>query len=79
MQFKRFPEFGKELRRPFQVHENCFDCTEFHDGCNAWPESKPFDCADYYPPPDVMPGTYGQVFPPWRMQGRKDDGQMVWQ
>jgi len=70
MQFKRFPKFGNELERGFPAHERCYDCVEFYDGCNAWPEHKAFHCADYYPLPDVMPGTLGQVFPPSRMQGR---------
>jgi hypothetical protein len=72
MPFNKFPEFGEQLKRLFEVHENCYDCAEFYDGCNAWPENKPFDCVDYYPLPDVMPGTCGQVFPPSRMQGRRE-------
>ena len=72
MIFRRFPDFGKDLMRPFPVHENCHDCAEFYDGCKAWPESKTFRCADYLKLPDVMPGTHGQVFPPSRMGDRKE-------
>ena len=72
MRCKRFPEFGKELGRGFPVHAACYDCVEFYDGCDAWPEGKPFSCADYYQLPDVMPGTSGQVFPPSWMRGRKE-------
>jgi len=68
----RFPDFGNELKRPFEVHENCCDCAEFYDGCNAWPASKPWGCTDYLRLPDVMPGTCGQVFPPSRMGDRKE-------
>jgi hypothetical protein len=68
--FERFPDFSKELKRSFPIHENCYDCAEFYDGCNAWPESKVFRCADYLRLPDVMPGTCGQLFPPSRMKGR---------
>jgi hypothetical protein len=66
MQFKRFPEFGEELRRPFQVHENCYDCAEFYDGCKGWRVSRDFACKVFNRLPDVMPGIYGQVFPPSR-------------
>jgi len=72
MRFKRFPKFGNELERGFPVHENCYDCVEFYNGCDAWPENRAFQCGDYYPLPSVMPGTLGQVFPPSRMQGRKE-------
>jgi len=72
MKYKRFPGFGAELERGFPVHENCYDCVEFYNGCDAWPENRAFQCGDYYPLPSVMPGTLGQVFPPSRMQGRKE-------
>jgi hypothetical protein len=80
LQLRRFPEFGAELRRPFQVHEVCFDCAEFYDGCTAWPASKSMKsadkkhlrCLDFLPLPDVLPGSpTGQVFPSSRMKGRK--------
>jgi len=29
------PEFGKELKRGFEVHENCYDCADFYDGCKG--------------------------------------------
>ena len=60
---KRFPGFGRELKRDYLVHERCYDCAEFYDGCKAWPEDKAFSCGQYNPLPDVMPGTCGQVFP----------------
>jgi hypothetical protein len=34
MQTRTFPDFGKELRRPFAVAEQCYDCAGFYDGCN---------------------------------------------
>lgn len=72
MRLTTHPDFGREVRRPFEVHENCYDCVEFYDGCNAWLASKEFHCADYNRLPDVMPGTCGQVFPPSLMRGRKE-------
>ena len=75
----RFPDFGKELQRSFEVHENCYNCAEFYGpgrgvvGCNAWPAAKEFACADYLPLPNVgVNGKLGQEFPPSRMQGRKE-------
>jgi len=72
------PDFGEEVKRPFEVHENCYDCAEVYGpgrgvvGCNAWPASKAFNCADFLRLPDVMPGMNGQVFPPSRMGDRKE-------
>lgn len=66
MPFKTFPEFGKELRRPFEVHENCYDCAEFYEGCKGWRASRDFACEGFNRLPNVMPGTYGQRFPPSR-------------
>jgi hypothetical protein len=68
----RFPDFGKDVRRPFAVAEDCYDCGEFYDGCHARPANPPTRCRDFLRLPDVMPGTYGQVFPPSRMQGRRE-------
>ncbi len=68
----RFPDFDKDVRWPFAVDEQCYDCAEFYHGCNARPSNQPTRCTDYYRLPDVMPGTYGQTFPPSRMQGRKE-------
>jgi len=76
---KAFPDFGKELRRPFEVRAICYDCAEFYGPGDAWPANKPMftadkkhlRCLDFLPLPDVMPGTHGQVFPPSRMKGRK--------
>jgi len=69
MPFRTFPEFGKELRRPFEVHENCYDCTEFYYGCTGWRASRVFACGDFNRLPDVIPGTYGQRFPASRRSG----------
>jgi hypothetical protein len=63
MGFNRFPDFGKELHRPFEVHENCYDCAGFYDGCPAWPANNDFACRKYHPLPDVPAGTWGQRFP----------------
>jgi len=83
---QRFPDFGKELRRPFEVHELCYDCAEFYGpghgerGCDGWPADKPVKpkdgghllCLDFNRLPDVMPGEpTGQMFPPSRMNGRR--------
>ena len=62
MSFRRSPDFGKELRRPFEVHAACYDCSDFYHGCEAWPASKSFTCGEYKRLPDVMPGTCGQKF-----------------
>ena len=56
---RRFPDFGKELRRPFEVHGACYDCCRLYDGCEAWPASRSFTCGEYSRLPDVMPGTCG--------------------
>jgi len=66
---KTFPDFGKELSRPFPVDQRCYDCAELCHGCNARPENPDTRCADYLHLPDVMPGTCGQTLPPSRMQG----------
>ena len=62
------PNFGKELRRDFEVHENCYDCADFYDGCPAWRASRDFACQDFNRLPDVLPGTCGQKSPPPRRQ-----------
>ena len=54
MPFKTFPEFGKELRRAFEVHENCYDCTEFYYGCEGWRASRVFACGNFNRLPDVI-------------------------
>jgi len=71
MNFRRFPDFGKELRRPFEVHASCYNCAEFYDGCEAWPASKSFACRQYNRLPDVMPGTCGQQFPETRHRNER--------
>ena len=71
----RSSDFSRELQRSFEVHENCYGCVEFYYGCNAWPESRTFACADYYPlPPVGVNGKTGQEIPPSRMNGRTEPG-----
>ena len=65
---KTFPDFGKELRGPFMVDEQCFDCAELYHGRNATPENSAAHCADRLRLPDVMRGTCGQTFLLSRMQ-----------
>ena len=60
---KRLTDLGKELDRPFEVAEECYDCNGFHNGCVAWPADRKFACHVYNPLPDVMPGEHGQRFP----------------
>ncbi len=74
MNRRTLPDFSHELRRPFEVHENCFDCAELYDGCRAWPESRPFACGRARRLPDVQPGACGQMFPPSRVLGCAADG-----
>ncbi len=69
MKITAHPEFGKELRRPFNMAEECYDCAEFYDGCGAWPASKAFACGMVNRLPDVMSGTCGQMLPPSRVSG----------
>lgn len=40
----RFPDFGKEVRRSFEVHANCYDCKKFAKGCKGWEAKKKFEC-----------------------------------
>jgi hypothetical protein len=65
------PDFGKELRRPFEVDERCADCAEFYDGCPARREDPDTFCPDYLRLPDVPPGATGQVFQVSKLQGRQ--------
>lgn len=61
------PDFGKDLQRGFEVHENCFDCAAFYDGCTGWRASREFGCRDFNRLPDVgIDGKLGQEFPPAR-------------
>ena len=63
MKLTTHPDFGQELHRPFEVHENCFDCAGFYYGCKGWRASTDFACGDFHRLPDVLPGTCGQRFP----------------
>jgi len=72
MPFNTFPEFGEQLRRSFEIHENCFDCADFYDGCGGWRASRDFACEDFNRLPAVMPGTYGQRFPQSRRSERAE-------
>jgi len=67
-----FSEFGREVKRPFEVHENCYDCTEFHGGCMGWRASRDFACEGFSRLPNVMPGTYGQRVPASRKSERAE-------
>ncbi len=67
-----FPDFDRDVRRPFAVDEDCYDCAEFYHGCNGCPASTPARCRDRLRLPDVMPGACGQTFPPSRMGGRRE-------
>jgi len=58
----RFPDFGHEVKRPHPVHDSCYDCAAFYEGCEGWRAAKEFHCGHYQRLPDVMPGTCGQ---PW--------------
>jgi len=40
----RFSDFGKEVRRSFDVHEFCYDCIRFVEGCKGWPARCTFAC-----------------------------------
>ncbi len=62
MRFTRLSDFGRELLRPFEVHENCYDCAGLCDGCRAWPATRDFACHTFNRLPDVTPGTRGQRF-----------------
>jgi len=72
MPFNTFSEFGEQLRRSFEVHENCLDCADFYDGCEGWRASRGFACDGFGRLPNVMPGTYGQVFPASRCRPTMD-------
>jgi hypothetical protein len=61
------PEFGKDVRRDFEVSASCYDCATFYDGCAAWRASRDFACGDFNRLPDVgIDGAIGQEFPPSR-------------
>jgi len=57
MQVKTFPNFGRELKKAFPVHENCYNCAGFYEGCEGWRAASEFGCSYYQRLPDVMPGT----------------------
>jgi hypothetical protein len=64
----RFPDFAKDAKRPFAVHENCYDCAAFYGGCEGWRAPAEFRCDRYQPLPDVMPRPWPQPFSrkrPW--------------
>jgi len=63
----RFHDFGRELKRPCILHDNCYDCAMFYDDCNGWRASRDFACQDCHRLPDVgIDGRTGQEFPPSR-------------
>ena len=49
-----FPDFDTDVRRPFAVDEQCYDCSEFYAGCNARPSNPPPLCRDFLRLPDVI-------------------------
>jgi hypothetical protein len=57
------PDFGRELRRDFEVCDECYDCVEFYAGCGGWRASMAFACRNVNPLPDVQAGTTGQPWP----------------
>lgn len=68
---KRLSDFGKEVRPDFGVHENCYDCAEFYDGCPAWRASTVFECRVFNRLPDVgIEGKLGQEFSVARRRAR---------
>lgn len=68
---RTFPDFGGELKRPFEVDARCFDCVELYGGCPARREDPDTFCPDYLRLPDVLPGSAGQTFPPSRLRGQQ--------
>ncbi len=42
--FKKFPDFGKEVMRDFEVHRFCYDCRKFVRGCKGRSAHKKFVC-----------------------------------
>ena len=38
-------DFGKEVRRTFLVHEYCYDCKKFVNGCKGWAAKREFECS----------------------------------
>lgn len=43
--FKRFPDFGKEVKRAYEIHENCYDCRRLVKGCKGWKVTRKFMCS----------------------------------
>lgn len=78
MSVGRFSDFAKELKRPFIVHENCYDCAGLYDGCNGWRASRDFACRDFDRLPDVgIDGKTGQEFPPSRQHAPAHSSRAV--
>ena len=71
MRANSFFDFGKELARDFQVHENCYDCVELYEGCTGWRAEMAFACKTVNPLPDVPAGTTGQPWPAARRKTRR--------
>jgi hypothetical protein len=74
VQTRTFSDFGSELRRPFPVAEECYDCATFYGQCRAWPETRPFACGRFHRLPDVMTDSHGQALPPSRVWDCAADG-----
>jgi len=70
IEYKRFPDFGKELRRPFTVRTECYDCAALYEGCEGKKASAAkFDCPHYQRLPDVQPWPE-KVFVPRPVQAK---------
>jgi hypothetical protein len=40
----RFPDFGKEVKRSYPIHEYCYDCRRLVKGCKGWKVTRKFNC-----------------------------------
>jgi len=38
-------DFGKEVRRPYEVSDICYDCKKFVNGCKGWAAKREFTCS----------------------------------
>jgi len=52
----KFPDFGKEVRREYEVSSLCYDCKRFVKGCKGWKAARKFECLKRKPYKPVMPG-----------------------
>lgn len=56
--FKRFPDFGKEVRRKIPRKAECYDCVKFYKKCKGQKvvKGKSFDCTEYKWLPRIKAG-----------------------